>query len=168
MKHTTQIPFTDKIIQLFIGLDGHAVFTISLHLDANFVMTPRALRNRHLAAQDAPLVLRPKPVNLPTPSFEAQTGKTATSDVDTCLNSRQVPRRLQDLSCSRHTDSLLKLIIAFLLDLADIVFIMSICSCSSVHHVDCHDSPCTPRDPQSKPIRVYPSSSLVHWHEPFA
>jgi hypothetical protein len=48
------------------------------------------------------LVLRHKPV------------KTATSDVDACPTSRQVPRRLQDLSHSRCTGSLLELAVTFL------------------------------------------------------
>lgn len=107
IKHTTQIPFRGKIIQLFVGApDRHAAFMISLRLDASFMMTLRALRNCHPIAPDAPLVLRPKQANISLPGFKAQTGKPATSDVDACPTSRQVPQRLQDLSRSRSTGSL--------------------------------------------------------------
>ena len=89
-----------------------------------FAMTPHAPRNCHLAAPDAPSVLRPKPANLSPP------------DVDACPTSCQVSRRLQDLSCSRRTGSLLELSIVFLLDLANAIFITSMYSCSFMHHVD--------------------------------
>ena len=137
IKHTTQIPLRGKIVQVFTRpSDGHAAFTTSLRLDARFVKMPRVLLHHLLAAPDAPPVLRSKPVNSPAPGFEAQTGKPATSDVDSCPSSCQVPRCFQDLLCSRRTDSLLELAIAFLLDLADVVFITPVYSCSFVHHVD--------------------------------
>ena len=137
MKHTIQIPLRGKTVQLFSGApDRHAAFTTSLCLDANFAMTPRALRTRHPAAPDAPPVLRSKPANLPAPGFKVQTGKPASSDVDACPTSRQAQRRLQDLSRSRRTGSLLELAITFLLDLDDAVFITFMYSYYSVHHVD--------------------------------
>ena len=57
--------------------DGHTAFTILFRLDVSFVMAPHALRLRHPAAPDVPSILRPKPGNLPLPSFEVQTGKPA-------------------------------------------------------------------------------------------
>ena len=78
-------------VQLFIeASDGHTAFTTPLRFDASFVMTSSALYNHHLTAPGVPLVLRPKPVNLPPLAFEAQTSKTATSNVDACPTSRQV------------------------------------------------------------------------------
>ena len=85
IKHTTQIPLRGKIIQIFLGVpDGHIAFTTSLRLDASFTMTSRILHHRLLAAPDATPILRPKPMNLPTSGFDAQTGKSATSYVDAC------------------------------------------------------------------------------------
>ena len=125
--------YPNKIVQVFTrASDRYATFTTLLNLNASFAMMPRALRNCHPTAPDALPILRLEPVN-PPPDFEAQ--KPATSDVDACPTSCQVPRRLQDLSCSRRTGSLLELTIAFLIDLADVIFII-IYSCSSVHHVD--------------------------------
>ena len=86
-------------------------------------MMPRALLNRHPDALDALLALRSNRANLSSSSFEVQTSKPATSDVDACLTFHQVPRRLQDFSRSRRTGSLLDLAIVFLLDLTDTVFI---------------------------------------------
>ena len=110
MKYTNQIPLRSKTIQHFVrALDRHTALMTSLCLNASFAMTPRALRNHHPVAPDAPLVLRYKPVNLPPPGFEAQTSKYATFDVDACPTSCQMPRRLQDFSRSRRMGSLLKL-----------------------------------------------------------
>jgi hypothetical protein len=68
MKHTAQILLRGKTFQLFIGPpDGHTTFTTLFRLDASFMMTPHALHLRHLAAPDAPPVLRSKPANLPSP-----------------------------------------------------------------------------------------------------
>ena len=130
IKHTTQIPLRGKTVQLFlIASDRHTAFTTSLCLDASFAITSRALHNRHPTAPGAPSVLRPKPANLPPPGFEAQSGKPIVSDVDACPTFRQVPRHLQDLSRFHRTGSLLDLAIAFLPDLADVVFITSMNSC---------------------------------------
>jgi len=90
-------------VQLFIeASDGHTAFMTPLRLDARFVMTSRVLCNHHPAAR-APLVLRPKSVNLPPLAFEAQTGKPATSNVDACPTSRQVHQHEPFARPSRHT-----------------------------------------------------------------
>jgi hypothetical protein len=113
-----------KTVQvLLIPPDGHAVFTTPFRLDASFAMTICALRNCH---PDAPSILRLKPVNLLPLGFEAQTGKLTTSDVDACPASRQLSQHFQDLSRSRRMGSLLELAIAFLPNLTDDLFIMSI------------------------------------------
>jgi len=55
------------MVQIFVeASDGHAAFTISLRLNASFAMAPRALHLSDSGAPDVPLVLRPKPGNLPT------------------------------------------------------------------------------------------------------
>ena len=91
-------------VQLFIeASDGHTAFMTPLHFDASFVMTSSALCNHHLTAPGAPLVLRPKPINLPPLAFEAQTGKPATSNVDACPTSRQVHQHEPFAWPSSHT-----------------------------------------------------------------
>ena len=57
-------PRRDNFVHLLVGAtDGHAVFTTSLHLDASFVMVPRALRPELDRVKSAP-------------GFVAQTGQT--------------------------------------------------------------------------------------------
>ena len=57
-------PRRDNFVHLLVGAtDGHAVFTTSLHLNASFVMVPRALRPELDRVKSAP-------------GFEAQIGQT--------------------------------------------------------------------------------------------
>ena len=57
-------PRRDNFVHLLVGAtDGHAVFTTSLHLNASFVMVPRALHPELDRVKSAP-------------GFEAQIGQT--------------------------------------------------------------------------------------------
>ena len=144
--HESHNPNTPKgkTVQLFIGPpDGHAAFMTSLHLDTSFAMMPRALRNRHPAAPDAPPVVRSKPENMPARWFEAQTTQTfhlhlvATQPRCQRVSSlNQVQRCLPIFHTPTARATYSKLFTTLLLDLTKIVFIMFMYSCSSVHHVD--------------------------------
>jgi hypothetical protein len=137
------------------------------------------------------MVLRPKPPNPPSLGFENQTDKFPCTrrgstpvlspnqlkpsctprmawltNVDTCPASAKCHDTFMSFTLQR-TDSLLELAIAFLLDLTDAVFI-TMCSCSSVRHVDCPWLHLDSWIPQSKPTRVHPSSPLGHQHKTFA
>ena len=47
------------MVHLFLGAsDGHTAFTTLLHLDASFMMAPRALHLRNSTASGVPPILR--------------------------------------------------------------------------------------------------------------
>lgn len=85
MKHTTQIPFRGKAVQLFIGTsDWPGAFTTSFCQDASFAMVTRVLRlNAIRLHRTRPPILRPNRSNplarapgVTHPRFWGQTGQT--------------------------------------------------------------------------------------------